>query len=246
MTDQVMFSTLLAARTYREERLDRFGGSIIQYLPFGETTGTTAYDVPPRGRSTARNGTYSTITLAQAGVGGHTSCYNAGTGYIDAYGAGLVAAFSGAEGTIGGWWKIDAVGTWNDATARRIFTFSADASNRVYLTKQTTQHVLTWTYSAGTATQTVNLTTADPVGWVHLFITWSKPNNRMRAFYNGAQTGTNQTGLEVWVGSLAATTTVYGAASKTPAAVNKGYMAEWLVLNREATPSEIAADYKLP
>jgi hypothetical protein len=181
----------------------------------------------------------TTIQVGTTGLGdGHQSCtFDGGTDYCNIYSAGLAAAFNGAEGTLAIWAKVSGAGIWTDGVQHEIVNLRADENNRVYLYKLANNQ-LHWRYSAGGTTKSVSLLVT-PTDWFHMAITWSKTRDRVRAFYQGAQTGTSQTGLGTWVGSLNSSTSVIGAYNLDPLAPWSGYLCHAAIWSAELTPGEI-------
>ena len=68
----------------------------------------------------------------------------------------------------------------------------------------------------------------------------SRSGNYLRGFINGIANGADITVGGDWVGIPVATTTTVGAASSTPGNVWSGLIAHVPVLNRAATPAEMA------
>lgn len=213
-----------------------FGNSIIGYWPLWEFDGAVAYDISGNGR----NGAYTGVDLKYPGIGdGHTCPYFDGVSdYVNIYSASLAAAFNGAEGTIIIWSKVFNVGVWTDATTRYVFRFLVNANNFVALYKGGDNNFY-WRYSSGGILNQVGLTTTI-LNFMHMGLTWSKSNDRMRAFFGGSQTGVDQTSLGVWAGSLDVDNSVIGAGDIIPNSPWFGYEGHGIVLNREATPAEIA------
>ncbi len=211
----------------------------IGYWPQAESSGTVALDASGNGR----NGAYTGVTLGQTGIGdGRTSAsYDGATSYANIYTAGLAGAFSGAEGTIALWIRVANAGVWSDATIRRLFTFQADSNNRVQLARSVTNNNLIITYVAGgTATTVSNSGFAADTNWIHMAVTWSKAADQLKLYKNGAQLGTTQTGLGVFVGALNATAVFLGAASNTPTNVWNGFEAHAAVWNTPLSAAQIA------
>ena len=169
--------------------------------------------------------------------GYHVPYFDGTAGYINIFSTAFANAFNGAEGTILIWPKVYDAGVWTDAVTRWIIHFSVDGNNTIRIYKDAS-NPLTWLYNAGGTALSVTLAVT-PTNFMRLGLTWSKSNNKVRAFYNGVQTSVDKTGLGVWAGALDATKTVIGAYNTTPVSVWYGYLADGVLLNREATPEEI-------
>jgi len=212
-----------------------FDSSIIAQWPLWEATGSVAYDVSGNGR----NGAYTGVDLGYPGIGdGHTCPYFDGANdYVNVYSASLAAAFNGAEGTIVIWPRVFNAGVWADSLYHHTCIFRVDANNEIRIYKHNGNY-LYWQYVAGGVLSAVSLTVT-PTTFMCLGLTWSKTNDRVKAFYNGLQTGATQVGLGVWAGALDANKVLIGAYNTTPQYAWYGYLGHGVLLNREATPSEM-------
>lgn len=219
-----------------------FGSNLISYLPLDETSGATAADAS----GNSRTGTYANVTLNSialpAKVGGNAPLFNGGvtdTSYINWYTASLAAATPGAAGTFSALAKTSA---WADGVARDIAYLRVDSSNYINVIKSTTNNELSFQYRAGGSLKIVTSTAlAGSTDWFLATITWSKAADEVKAFLNGVQVGTTQTGLGTWAGTLSTTLTNLGAHTQAGASVWAGGIAHPFLLNRVATPAEIAA-----
>lgn len=218
--------------------------SPIAYWPLAEPSGTTIVDES----GNARNGTYTAATLGTTGVGdGRTAAtFDGTTAFGNIFSASLQGAFNSAEGTLAVWLQVSGAGVWTDATTRRIFYLQADSNNRVYVERTATNNQLSGKYTAGATTKTVNWTTSAPTGWTHIAITWSKAADQVILYGNGAQIGATQTGLGVWVGNLAATTTVLAAASTVPGNPWSGNLAHAAIWTTPLTSTQVTALATVP
>jgi len=212
-----------------------FGSSIIAHWPLWEPGGSVAYDIS----GNRRNGAATGIDWGYPGIGdGHTTPYFDGaTDYVNVYSAALAAAFNGAEGTILIWPKVYDAGVWTDGLRHGVCRFLADNNNYCFIYRFT-DNALYWNYKAGGVSLQV-LLAVTPTIFMCLGLTWNKTANRVRAFYNGPQTGVDQNGLGVWAGALDATKTIIGAYDTTPNYPWYGYLGDGVLLNREASPSEM-------
>lgn len=215
--------------------------SPIGYWPQAESSGTVVTDESGNGR----NGAYRAAgepLLGQTGIGdGRTApLYDGSNDYANIFSASLQGAFNGAEGTIAIWFKVAAAGVWTDATTRRLMYLQVDASNRVRFEKSTTNNQIAFVYTAGGTAKSILWNSAGPTSWQHIAVTWSKSNDQMICYVNGAQQGATQTGLGVWAGNLAATTTVVGAADTTGGNPWSGLLAHAAVWATPLSAAQIA------
>ena len=226
-----------AGTPYGDQILALFGSDIISYLKLSESSGTTAADATGNGRT----GTYTNSpTLGAAGIGdGLTSVSFDGTNdLVDWYSTSLRDAFNAPAGSLMGWAKVLNSGVWTDSSYDTAGYLGADGNNKVYITKTTTNYRVGFAIYGGGSYRNVNVYTTS-VYWLHMGITWSTANSRVRAYLNGALHAVNANAPYTWTGSIASTRAVIGANNTTPTEPWKGYLAHWLVLNREATQAEM-------
>ncbi len=209
----------------------------IAYWPQAEPSGTVSLDESGNGR----NGIYTGVTLGNAGIGdGRTSAgFDGATSYNNIYSVSLAGAFNSAEGTCLIWGKVFAAGVWTDAAFRRLFVLQTDNNNRVTAYKDGANNTISVLYVAGGTIKSLTITTST-VDWFSLGITWSVSADQVRVYFNGTQSGATLTGLGVWVGAIAATTTVVGAQNTTPAQVWSGTLAHAAVWSTPLGAAQIA------
>lgn len=178
-----------------------FGSSLVAYWPLNETSGTTITDASGNGRT----GTYSNVTLGQAGIGdGNTAAgfVPASSSWGNVQSTGLASAFNGATGTIAGWFLVSAAGIWTDGAGHNIINLLADANNNVSFQKYTTNTQLRFTRKAGGSQSNVIANSSSPAGWTHIAMTWDTGANQFIAYLAGAQFGTTQTCPGTFTGSI--------------------------------------------
>jgi hypothetical protein len=155
------------------------------------------------------------VTLGSStGAGGHlTNAYTFdGTNdYVNIYSGELNSAFNATEGSLIAWAKVSGSGVWTDTTTRRIALIGVDAStNLVSISRSTTNNLLNVAYVANSVSKNVAITTSS-TNWMQIAVTWSRSNDQMIVYFNGAQSGSTQTGLGTWSGNLGSTNTEIGA-----------------------------------
>lgn len=218
--------------------LNLFGRRIIGYYPGSELSLATAYDYS----GNRYNGNYVGVTLGQPGIGDGLTCplYDGVADYMQPP-AGFLTAFTPAEFSILLWfWPLNSA-VWSDAVLRFTIRIQVDASNKVNLYKETTGD-LGWQYVAGGTSKVVLLAGQSFLTPKHLGLTISKSANQMIAYFGGVQTGATQTGLGTWVGVPIANNTLIGSGGAADSTTRmKGYAAHGIVINRAATPAEMAA-----
>jgi concanavalin A-like lectin/glucanase superfamily protein len=210
--------------------------SPIAYFPQGEASGTTIADESNNGRS----GTYTGVDLGQTGIGdGRTSpSYDGVNDYGDIYTASFASAFNKDEGTIAVWLKVASASVWTDGTSRRAVLLQTDTSNRVSISRASSNNQLIANYTAGGTQKQVVIATSS-TAWLHVAVTWSKANDQVIVYFNGTQSGTTQTGLGSWSGVLNSATTLLGAISKTPTQAWSGFLAHAAVWTTPLSAAQI-------
>ena len=208
----------------------------IAYWVQGERSGTNAACQI----NSAQDGTYTGVTLGQAGIGDGSPVplYDGTNDYLDVQSATFATAFSGAAGTVHAWYKVSAVGVWTDGTVDRVIYLAVDADNFLAMSKNSGNNELAWYYEANTTVESVVLGSLSTLDWFAMTMTWSGAADEMKAYYNGAQTGSTQTTLGTWVGSIA--TSFIGSTSNVPAHPASGNIAHVAVWDRVLTATEIA------
>lgn len=186
------------------------------------------------------DGTAAGATLDGTGIGdGGTSGTFDGTGdYVDI--SAMAAAFSGAAGTLLVWGKTS---VWTDATIRYMVRIAASGNHHVYIQKNSTDNTLLFLRKAGIAnTKSVSDTSlAGSTDYFAAVLTWDTGADELKAYINGAQVGTTQTGLAAFVGTPSATGTVIGAADTGAANGWVGSLAHIAIWDRALDGSEISS-----
>jgi hypothetical protein len=231
-------------KLYERKLIDLFGASsVIALWPVTERFNSTAYDFSANGF----NGTYSGVILADT-VGPRLKPapkWDGVNDYINVYSAGLAAAFNPNEGSLLIWYKILNSGVWSDGTNDFMINFTADGSNYVRIIKLSTTNNINWGANFAGVNKSISLNTNGNLNWLLTGLTYSKSADQMKAFYNGAQAGSTQTGLGTFTGSLSASFCAIGSQSSAGATPCNGWLAYALLLNRAATPAEFARAYAM-
>lgn len=219
--------------------IDYLGASsFVGYWKLDETSGTTAFDISPQGNDGAYTGVTPANELMPPKVGGRAPLFDGANDYVDIYSAGFNSDFDGQEFSIIALNKVSGVGVWSDGVYRNVCRLLVDGSNFVDLAKSDADQIY-WRYTAGGTSEILALAET-PLDWYMQSITVTKTGDAVKAFYNSSQTGTTQTGLGTWAGSLSSTVSLIGANAKTPSGVWDGWLGHIIILNRAATPTEIA------
>lgn len=222
-------------RTYTDKIKDTQKANLIGYWPLDGN----AYDVSGNGF----HGTPTAITYGDGpATGQQAAVFDGATSYINLIGAGLAAAFNGAEGTLFAWFKVSGAGDWADATGRHIFNFYVDASNLVEFYKRTAAGQVARVYVAG-GTANINNLAMDPVnptGWCWGACTWNKAQDRVMFYLIGAAAPVTKTTLGIWAGSI--TKALIGTnAVAAGSQFWKGSLAHVALWNTELTAAQITA-----
>lgn len=220
--------------------------NLIKYHPMRETTGTTADDYS----SANLDGTYNGVTLNSAlGPDFQSVPLFADTGdYLNVYSSAFASAFNGSEGTMSLWLRPNAASVWTDGTARGILRFDdGNFFNSAYIFKNAVNNLITFAYVANSTSKTVNHTVDGSADWVMASLTWSAAADQMKAYINGAQTGSTQTGLGAWNGVLSSTYAVAGNTTASGSQANqwKGNLAHIAVWDAPLTAAQIAILYTI-
>ena len=231
--------TLSPGQTYDQLVLSTQSANLLAFWPLEETSGTTVNDTS----GNAYNGSYSgpTVNATTFLDGNPAPSFDGINDYANVYSAGFASAFNKNEGTVSIWVKMSGAGVWTDGTNRGITHFGADTSNRVRMFRTTTNNQLQFTYTGAGTVKTVSDTSlAGVTSWFLLTETWSKSADQLKAYINGSQVGTTQTGLTTWTGALSNTLTVLGA-NNTSANFFSGYLAKAAVWKTPLSAAEISA-----
>lgn len=230
-------------KAYLGKLLALFGSSVVAYWPMSEPSGTVALDASGNGR----NGAYTGVTLGASGIGdGRTATsFDGSTSFVNVHSASLAAAFNGSAGTLMVWAKVSGAGVWTDGVARRpVYISDAGGNDRVILLKESVNNAFTW-YRQGTGTaDSVSKLSFSPTTWQHYALTWSESADELKAYLNGVQEGATQSTLGVFADAI--TVAIVGASSTVPASVWSGSLAHAVILNRVATPAELALAATIP
>jgi len=225
---------------YSDKVLGTEAANLLAYWRLQEASGTDADNYEG---TAARDGTYTGVTLGQTGIGDGLTCplFDGANDYVDIYSISLRDAFDGATGTLAIWGKVSGVGVWSDDTIRRLVNLRVNSDNFVQILKRGSgSDDLRWSYKAGGTQEDVDLTTTT-TDWFHAAITWSVAADEVKAYFNGSQTGSTQTGLGTWVGSIVEDGTNIGALTETPTFVWDGYLAHWAVWTKALTAAQISS-----
>lgn len=174
--------------------------NLIAAFPMNESSGT----VMRNHRGAAGNGSWSGVALGGANFRGiPVPTFDNVNDFGNFYSAALNAAFTPALFSLSLRYKITPA-LLTDAAIDTLVRIRTDANNQITLQQSATDNVFDFNYVAGGTTDTVAATISS-TGWNHLGLVVDVAGNAMKAFVNGVQSGTTQTGLGTWVGALAST-----------------------------------------
>ncbi len=234
---QLIDATVIATASDGILRLVAITGTGTQYAEFDDIS-VTEID-PLVGLPT--NG----VTLGSTANGHLTNGYTFdGTNdLVNIYSTDLNSVFNQSEGTAIVWAKVSGSGVWTDGTSRYIIGLSDGSNNFVVLRKSTISNTLIFNYGAAGTVSAVSAGSISSTGWMQVAITWSKSSDQVKAYINGAQTGSTQTGLGTWSGNFSNSATIIGASSTGGANPWSGMINDVRLYTRALSASEIAAQY---
>jgi len=245
MTFPVIFKTRFrsAGLAYSEKLLATQTASLIGYWPLNEASGTTADNA----EGTAdRDATYSSDVSGWpvgTGIGdGNTAPTFDGTNdYADHYTTSIRDAFDKDTGTVMIWGKVSSAGIWTAGDYRWCVSFRADSDNNVQLFKTNAagNNELIASYKAGGTTTRVDIVTTT-TDWFHLAITWNVSSDVVKVYFNGSQTGGDQSGLGSWSGNIAVDNTKIGAFAAVPTYPWDGWLAHLAIWTTDLSAAEVA------
>lgn len=182
--------------SYQTQVKNIFGASLIGYWPLDDQSGTTARDVSGYGH----NGAYSNITLGQDGIGdgSASASFNGTNSYVNLFSAGLASVFSGIEGTLSLWVKVNAIDRWEaETTARRIAVLTGDATNNIYV-RRASLNSLFFGYLSNNSLSDVSVSDINPTDWMHIALVWSQSGDFVRSYINGKQVVSEKASVADW------------------------------------------------
>lgn len=209
------------------------GTGPIAYWPLNEESGATVRSLV----STAQNGTYGGLVTPGAGTSpfGLPCPFFNGAGFANVLTAALIAAFSGATGSLMTWQRVSAVGDWTDGVERRVASFDADANNFTLHRKSAANNRFDWYYRSGGVQNLRGYTPFSSTAWWSMITTWTA--GATHVYINGAEDLPAMV-PGVWAGALA--NAIIGAATVVPANPWLGWISDVALWNRVLTGAEAA------
>jgi hypothetical protein len=211
------------------------------YWDMQELSGTTALARDANGLAPTLDGTYSNVTLNQAGAGNvpRLAVFNGTTSYLDIYSAALNGVFDASAGTLLIAGKVSGAGVWTDGAEHQLIHIGDTANNNLVLIRKTaTNNQLQWLYRANGTTQSHSTTTSTTSLFL-VAISWDTTADETNAWLNTTLVNSPQTGLGVWNGNLEAGSNNIGAFVNTPTFVWDGGLSYGALYTRALTQAEI-------
>lgn len=183
--------------------------------------------------------------------GGHLStAYSFNPTHIDAthgdlvniYSTDLNSVFSPSEGSLVAWAKVSGSSVWTDGVGRYVASLQADANNYVAIAKNGSNNKLSFYYNANGTLSRVDPSSSS-TDWIQVVLTWSKSSNEVKAYVNGAQVGTTQTGLGTWVGNFTSTVVSIGSSGTSGSQTWSGLINDVRIYNTPLSGTQILALY---
>lgn len=172
-------------------------------------------------------------------VGGRLEAVYAAA-YLDFYSASLAAAYSFNEGSYYSRIKVSASGVWTDGAQRNFISTRADASNRIFSIKSTTNNRIVYSRFGGGTSKNVNLNSMTTTAFFQPASTWSITVDQFIAYVDGAQTGATQTAIGTAVGTLDTANAVLGAQNTSLGMPWSGSITASLLFNFPLTSVQVS------
>lgn len=169
--------------------------------------------------------------------------YDGAGDLLDFYSVGYAAAFSGNEGSIIARNKVSGVGIWTDGLQHNTGLERVDANNSIQLSKRSTDSQYRFNRVGGATSKNVDVTGLSTTGFFQPTLTWSAAADQMIAYWDGAQTGTTQTGIGTYVGTLNSGRAVIGAAATAGTTSWSGSITTFVSYARPISAAEAALAY---
>lgn len=214
--------------------------NIVGFWPLWETSGTVAESIAGPAGDGANNG----ATVAGAFFRGvPIYSFDGVNDRVNIYSAALAANFNPLAGTLVALVQ-PTLPALTDGAIRMAAFLGVDGSNAINIWRIATNNIVQVRHRAGAVSKTVSVpySVSEPR---FIGMTWEyfvdPPSSEMKAYADGVQVGTTQTGLGVWAGALATTLCNIGATNSTsgsePWLGNDGLVGLW---NKALTPAQMA------
>ena len=234
----VLFDNL-TRRRYAPKVLSVERANLLAYWPLWEPAGSVAVNLEG---TAARNGTYSSVTLGQPGIGDRRTCplFNGTSGHVDIYSDSFRDAFDGDLYSVLIWIKVFDSSVWSD-NYRNFYLLGADAApveNRVRASIESTDNQYECLREANNSQRRrqVPNTTLD---WFNSVHTVDDGGDEIKTYLNGVQQGVTSAASGNWVGSLINTATYIGSGPDGDGELMHGWLAHMAVWNKVLTQAQI-------
>jgi hypothetical protein len=191
------------------------------------------------------DGAYTGVSLAQNQPPFTCPYFDGANDFCNIYTAALDAAYSRLEATIAFWVKPYNAAVWSDGVQRRPFKLATTGNlDYVIFSKSTTAGYFVFAMAYNGSAKSVTLTGQSWTAWTHVALTISDSADQFKAYLNGAQAGSTQTGLATpSAGALLSTSCIIGASITTPAEIWNGWIAHVAIWSSALSPTNIANLY---
>ena len=141
------------------------------------------------------------------------------------------------RGTFSAWVKLETT-----SINAPVFKYYVNANNQITIIYLHSSNQIKFMYkAAGTNTQVQAATAIEGGAYAHVALTWDTGANELKAFINGTQFGTTQSGFGTWSGS--ATVLHLGHNALSGSDFWKGNIDEFAIFSRAKTNAEILSIY---
>lgn len=155
------------------------------------------------------------------------------------------AGFDGAECGIAIRGQVNSADFWTDGLTRFLMTIGVDASNQQNIRSTAGDNNLTVRTIQGGTTKAITITTSTTSQFgVGMTVSESAGGSgEMKVFFNGTQSGSTQTGLGTFAGTIVNSGSVIGAINNTPSNVWSGLYLEAIVTLNSVVPTETQSNF---
>lgn len=207
----------------------------------GDAEGATAVE---QVNSPAQDGTYTSVTLGQPGIGDGNTCplFSGQPTFNHIYSAAFSSVFNGHAGTVLAWIKVYDSTVWTDGQDRYVFRIRGNGAgpNMVMLNKSASGNMIAYLRAGGVNKNKAIVTTT--TAFVPIVMAWNEADDVYRVYLDGAQVGGDITGLGTWGGTALVSTetaisTSYIVDGRSPW---HGWIAHLAVWDFALTPVQVA------
>lgn len=217
--------------------------NLIAHWPIKELSGT---NIDNAEGTAARDATLSGVTLDSAdGPFGEerAGLWDGLNDYIDIFTSSFDTAFDGSEMSVSLWFKVSGASVWTDGSYRMMIRIRVSGNNNLLIRKHTNNNRFDFFYRADATTEQQNVGSFTDTGWNHIVITASDADDEVKYYLNGSQTGSTDTGVGSWSGSLDSATCAIGATGTSPSQVWDGYLMYVAIWDKALSAANITTLY---